>query len=320
MARMDTRHFEAFRAIYENGSMSAAAAVLKKSQPAISKLISRLEDEVGVKLFHRTRGRLEPTPEASIFLVAIARMLDTMEQTVAISRNLKGLSSATLRIASPPGLATYILPRIIAQVLKKNPGATARFITRSSNVVRDLGSIGAFDVGFAELPIENNVASLELFEMRCMCVMRPDHPLAGANVVGPEQLAARPFISLFPEHITTIALAEAFYRSGTQWNVIAEAEFFGSACAMVQETGAVTVVDPVTAQSYARAGLVAIPFEPVIPYRFGMFRPSLRPPSRISADFMEAFRAFMAIGNKSRSGRAAPRTAARTTGRARKKG
>jgi DNA-binding transcriptional LysR family regulator len=303
---MDTRHFEAFRAIYENGSMSAAAAVLKKSQPAISKLISRLEDEVGVKLFHRAHGRLEPTPEASIFLVAIARMLDTMEQTVAISRNLKGLSSVTLRIASPPGLATYILPRIIAQVLKKNPGTTVRFITRSSNVVRDLGSIGAFDVGFAELPIENNVASLELFEMRCMCVMRPDHPLAGASVVGPEQLAGRPFISLFPEHITTIALAEA--------------EFFGSACALVQETGAVTVVDPVTAQSYARTGMVAVPFDPVILYRFGMFRPSLRPPSRISADFMDSFRAFMAVGIKSRSARPGPRTTSRGAVRPRKKG
>ncbi len=291
---MDTRHLEAFRAVYENGSMSAAAAVLKKSQPAISNLIARLEDEIGLKLFHRAHGRLEPTPEAATFFATITRTLDAMEQTLAVSRNLKGLSSATLLIASPPGLATYVLPPIIAEVLRENRGATARFITRSSYAVRDLGAIGAFDVGFAELPIDIHVASLELFEVSCMCVMRPDHPLANEPKVGPRQLESMPFVTLFPEHITHIAAAEAFFDANVHWNVVAEVEFFGSACVLVQQLGAVTLVDPATARFFTSTGLKAVPFEPMVPYRFGMFRPSIRPPSRIAVDFMERFRRFMA--------------------------
>lgn len=287
---MDTRHLEAFRAVYENGSMSAAAALLKKSQPAISNLIARLEDEIGLKLFHRVHGRLDPTPEAATFFKATTRTLDAMEQTLAVSRNLKGFSSATLLIASPPGLATYVLPPIIADVLKENPGATARFITRSSYAVRDLGTIGAFDVGFAELPIDIHVASLELFEVSCMCVMRSDHPLAGEACVGPNKLDGMPFITLFPEHITHIAAAEAFFDANVHWNVIAEAEFFGTACVLVQELGAVTLVDPATARFFTNMGLVAVPFAPMVPYRFGMFRPSIRPPSRIAVDFMDRFR------------------------------
>ncbi len=291
---MDTRHLEAFRAVYENGSMSAAAALLGKSQPAISNLIARLEDEIGLKLFHRAHGRLEATPEAETFFAAITRTLDAMERTLAVSRNLKGLSSATLLIASPPGLATYLLPPIIADVLKENAGATARFITRSSYAVRDLGTIGAFDVGFAELPIDIHVASLELFEVACMCVMRPDHPLAHAPVVGPEQLDSRPFVTLFPEHITHIAAAEAFFEAQAHWNVVAEVEFFGTACVLVQQLGAVTLVDPATARFFQAMGLVAVPFRPVVPYRFGMFRPRTRPPSRIAVAFMERFRATLA--------------------------
>ncbi len=291
---MDTRHLEAFRAVYENGSMSAAAVLLGKSQPAISNLIARLEDEIGLKLFHRAHGRLEPTPEAETFFAAIVRTLDAMDRTLAISRNLKSLSSATLLIASPPGLATYLLPPIIADVLKENAGATARFITRSSYAVRDLGTIGAFDVGFAELPIDIHVASLELFEVACMCVMRADHKLAGERCVGPEQLDALPFVTLFAEHITHIAAAEAFFEAQAHWNVVAEVEFFGTACVLVQQLGAVTLVDPATARFFQAMGLVAIPFRPVVPYRFGMFRPSTRPPSRISVAFMERFRRTVA--------------------------
>ncbi len=291
---MDTRHLEAFRAVYENGSMSAAAAVLKKSQPAISKLIARLEDEIGLQLFHRAHGRLEPTPEAATFLISVNRTLDAMEQTLSVSRNLKDLSSATLLIASPPGLATYMLPPVLAEVLRANRGATARFITRSSYAVRDLGAVGAFDVGFAELPIDIQVASLEVFEVPCMCVMRPDHPLAGERCVGPQTIGSRPFVTLFPEHITHIAAAEAFFNANVPWNVVAEVEFFGSACMLVQETGALTLVDPSTARHFAAAGLVAVPFAPTVPYRFGMFRPSIRPPARIAVDFMDRFRRAIA--------------------------
>jgi DNA-binding transcriptional LysR family regulator len=291
---LDTRHLEAFRAVYENKSMSAAATVLRKSQPAVSKLISRLEDELGLALFSRAHGRLEPTPEADTFFSVIVRTLDAMDRTLVVSRNLKSLSSATLLIASPPGLATYLLPPIVSEVLKQNAGATARFITRSSYAVRDLGAVGAFDVGFAELPIDIHVASLELFEVGCLCVMPADHPLAGERAVGPAQLDGHPFITLFPEHITHIAAAEAFFEAHAHWNVVAEVEFFGTACMLAQQLDAVTLVDPATARFFRAIGLVAVPFTPRVPYRFGMFRPSTRPPSRISLAFMDRFRRAVA--------------------------
>ena len=83
----------------------------------ISKLISRLEDEVGVKLFHRAHGRLEPTPEASIFLVAIARMLYTMEQTVAISRGTSGI-----HVPTSAGCAGVLLLASVHTTLKPRSG------------------------------------------------------------------------------------------------------------------------------------------------------------------------------------------------------
>lgn len=291
---MDTRHLQAFKAVYENGSMSAAAAVLKKSQPAISNLVARLEDEIGLSLFKRTGGRVTPTPEAAAFYLEIGRALDSLEHVVAVARDLRGLASATLLIASPPGLATYVLPPVIAGLLADHPGTTARFITRSSSTVRDLGSMGAFDVGFAELPIDRPVSAVEMFETRCVCVMPADHPLARHPVLTPRLLDKVPFVALFREHITHLELANAFFAAGAHWNVTAEAEFFGTACVLALEGAGVTMVDPPTGRHFERIGMVVRPFAPAIPYRFAMFRPSGRPPSMIAAEFITRFRAGVA--------------------------
>ncbi|MFX5752001.1 LysR family transcriptional regulator, partial [Acinetobacter baumannii] len=83
---MDTRHLEAFRAVIETGSMTAAAALTGKSQPAVSTLITRLEDELGLAWFKRRKGKLEATPEAALFYEEARRALGALERTVAVAR------------------------------------------------------------------------------------------------------------------------------------------------------------------------------------------------------------------------------------------
>ena len=58
------RMMEAFNAVMEAGSVSAAARYLGVSQPAVSRLLKQFEEELGFSLFHRAKGKLTPTPEA----------------------------------------------------------------------------------------------------------------------------------------------------------------------------------------------------------------------------------------------------------------
>ncbi|MFX6330594.1 LysR substrate-binding domain-containing protein, partial [Acinetobacter baumannii] len=89
---------------------------------------------------------------------------------------------------SQPGLATYVLPPIIAELLKRWPDGTVRFITRSSPTVRDLGRIDAFDIGFDELPIDSPAAIIEVFEIECVAVLPSGHPLGRHAVTTPDLL------------------------------------------------------------------------------------------------------------------------------------
>src|SRR3546814_16987942 len=58
------RMMEAFNAVMEAGSVSAAARCLGVSQPAVSRLLKQFEVELGFALFHRAKGKLMPMPEA----------------------------------------------------------------------------------------------------------------------------------------------------------------------------------------------------------------------------------------------------------------
>ncbi len=60
---MDVKLLEAFRAVVDHRSVTAAASVLGVTQPAVSTQIARLEEMIGFALFERSGGRLKPTPE-----------------------------------------------------------------------------------------------------------------------------------------------------------------------------------------------------------------------------------------------------------------
>jgi DNA-binding transcriptional LysR family regulator len=61
--RLNLRQIEAFKAVIEHGTVSAAAAMLHVSQPAMSKLIAHLETDAALRLFDRAKGRLTPTEQ-----------------------------------------------------------------------------------------------------------------------------------------------------------------------------------------------------------------------------------------------------------------
>ena len=66
--RMNLLYFSAFRAVMLTGTVSAAAELLGRSQPAVSRLLDKLEAELGVTLFERRRGLVTPTSVARLLL------------------------------------------------------------------------------------------------------------------------------------------------------------------------------------------------------------------------------------------------------------
>src|SRR3546814_19196950 len=77
---MDLRQLQVFHTVMETRSASRAARILGVSQPAVSTLLKRLEERLGIALFARERNRLEPTPEAVLLMAHVSHALESISK------------------------------------------------------------------------------------------------------------------------------------------------------------------------------------------------------------------------------------------------
>jgi DNA-binding transcriptional LysR family regulator len=93
---MNLKRLQGFHAVIESGSVTNAAQRLHMTQPALSRIIRDLEEELGLALFIRQHQRLVPTAEARVFFREAERALAAVDQIVDIARDIRTLQGAHL--------------------------------------------------------------------------------------------------------------------------------------------------------------------------------------------------------------------------------
>jgi DNA-binding transcriptional LysR family regulator len=279
---MRLRQLECFRALMLHGTMTRAAELLGMSQPGISTMIAGLEHETGLNLFVRRGGRLQPTPEAKLFYVEAARALEATENASRVAAEIR--SGRRGHLAAYPSISINLLPRLLSQFAKNKPELQIKIISRNSATVRELMSTQQFDLAVAELPLDYPTSHMEVFSYDCMCMLPRAHPLAKLKQITPDDLDGVPFVTLFRGDPIYQQLASAFSEHGARWNVVAETEFFSTACQLVTEGQGVGIVDPVVSKPFTE-GLVVRPFKPRIQYQIAILSPTHEALSQVAQDF-----------------------------------
>ncbi|WP_315838259.1 LysR substrate-binding domain-containing protein [Bradyrhizobium prioriisuperbiae] len=286
---MHLRQLECFRALMLHGTTIRAAELLGMSQPGLSTMIANLEHATGLTLFVRRGGRLQPTAEARLFYVEAARALEAVENTARVATEIRSGRRGHLAIAAYPSISISLLPRLLSQFSKPRPDLQVKIITRNSGTVRELMSTQQFDIAIAELPLDYPTSHMEIFSYECMCMLPKAHPLARLKQIEPNDLDGVPFITLFRGDPIYQQLASAFSEYGARWNVVAETEFFSSACELVAAGVGVGIVDPVVSRPFTR-DLVLRPFKPAISYRVAILSPTGEELSLVARDFVDLLR------------------------------
>jgi DNA-binding transcriptional LysR family regulator len=284
---MDVRLLEAFRAVVDHRSVTAAAGAMGVTQPAVSTQIARLEETIGFALFERSGGRLKPTPEGLLFYAEATRVLGEVDRLETAAAQIREGEAGRLTIASHPWAAISLLPRLVADFVAARPGVSVRLISRHSDVVSQLLPNESFDIGIAELPIDETAVKVARFQMRCVVVLPPRHPLAARKLLTPELLSGQPMVAPARSLQLPPKLIAAFASAGAQLNTVVEAEFIASLCGLVAAGTGWALVDPLSADGFGNLGLVARPFEPAILYEIGVFHRRDREPSMLAAAFLE---------------------------------
>jgi DNA-binding transcriptional LysR family regulator len=290
---MDHRQIEIFRAVIDQGSVTAAARSLGISQPAVSGSLAKLEKGVGFHLFRREGRRLVPTTEARLLHAEASRVLDGFARLDASTAEISAGQRGTLTIATNPGPAISWLPTVAAAFRRTRPQVQLRLLTRSSQEVRELAAVSAFDLGLAEAPFANAETVLRRYELPRVVVLRRDHHLAGHEVLTPQLLDGEMFVAMVRSSWNWANLARAFDLAGAVCNVVAECEFTAIALNMVAAGMGVCMADPISAAGVGPV-LIQRPFRPMVPYEVGLLGPSHGGLTILAQAFAEALHAHIA--------------------------
>ncbi|WP_421997313.1 LysR family transcriptional regulator [Reyranella sp.] len=288
---MDVRLLEAFRAVVDHRSVTAAAGALGLTQPAVSTQIARLEETIGFALFERSGGRLKPTAEGVLFYAEANRVLGEVDRLQAATAQIREGQAGRLAIASHPWAAISLLPKIVSAFVAQRPGVSVRLISRHSDVVSQLLPAESFDIGIAELPLDETSVKLARYQMRCVVILPPGHALASHEVLTPALLSGLPMVAPSRSLQLPPRLIAAFAAAGAHLNSVVEAEFLASLCGLVAAGTGWSLVDPLSAETFGHLGFEARPFEPAIPYEIGVFHRADREPSMLAAAFLDLLEA-----------------------------
>jgi DNA-binding transcriptional LysR family regulator len=284
--RLTYRQVEFFKAIMERGTITEAANALLVSQPAVSKALKALEDELGLKLFERTQSGLMPTFEARTFYKEVARSFIGLEILSGIGRELRELKHGRLVIGVIPALAMGWMPKLVARFLQQFPQANLTLETFSSPDIAQMVGQGRLDIGIAQASTNDvSIKRTDLFSIDTVCVMPKDHPLARKDCITPRDLTSVYLISLSRPDIIRKQVEELLAETGITLPQRLEVTVGGALCKLVGEGVGVGLVDLETAMNFTSGMIEVKRFEPQIKMPISLLQSLRRPASELERRF-----------------------------------
>ncbi|MBS6645800.1 MAG: LysR family transcriptional regulator [Clostridiaceae bacterium] len=150
---MNINHFRYIIAIAEHKNMSRAAKSLYISQPALTKSINLLEEQLGVQLFDRSAVPIEPTYAGKVFLAQAKKMLELNDYLEGEMRAIATSEKSQLTLGIPGERGARWLPHLLPAFSKAHPGVDVKFIEGHSNVLEEKMISGQIDLSFYTLPV-----------------------------------------------------------------------------------------------------------------------------------------------------------------------
>lgn len=189
--------FEYFLAVVNNGSFSAASEQCFVSQPALSRQISMLEEELGVLLINRNSRPLVPTAAGEAMLPLVRETVGMFYGTRERINDMRGDLSGKIKIGVIPTISPYLMPKFIARFAQRCPNVkfdvvdmhTADIIDALS---RDMIDIAILSGGQSEVKIKEE----QLFEDRLLMYVSRENELYGRSAIEVDDIDVRKLLIL----------------------------------------------------------------------------------------------------------------------------
>lgn len=226
---MNTRQALYIRTIAQEGSITAAAKLLFISQPALSKTLRQIEEELGVPLFHRDTLPLRPTYAGEKYLECAGIVLAASERLENQLRDIRQENSGRLRLGISVQRATQILPEAIPWFTMQFPNVTIDLTEAGSAKLEYLVDQRQVDLALAALESTSPLLDYTLIERETIGVLAgngsrlaerfPDGaPLSLSDMQGDS------FVSMREGHSIRVVQDALFHRYGLRPRLLLETD------------------------------------------------------------------------------------------------
>jgi len=171
------------------------------SQPALSAAVAKLEDELGVKLFERSKSEVSVTPVGALVVEQAQRVLDEAERIREIAGSGRDPLVGALKLGAIFTVGPYLFPSLIPVVKAAAPNMPLQVEENLTSNLTILLREGNLDAILVAEPFDvPGIATEPLYDEDFVGVVAADHPLAGQTRIRPEQLVSERILRLGEGH------------------------------------------------------------------------------------------------------------------------
>lgn len=289
---MELRHLRYFVAAAEAENVSQAAARLHVSQPALSRQIRDLEEEVGFRLFDRGAKSVRLTEAGRVFLREARELLQQADAAISKARAVANGGNLPLHVGYAPSPTARIIPRALRIFHAQAPGVKVRLHDLSTEEMLAGVREGRLHLAFLVRPPPASLRGLHFQELKRerMCVaVPPDHAWARRPSVTLAQTLQERLVAFGSEHYPEYReYLERLFASAHLRLAIAEEHDSSASLIAALESGAGVAILPESFSCSAGPRLrllrLSPPLEPIV---IGAIWPKAGP-SPVSAGFWAA--------------------------------
>ncbi|HEY9638283.1 MAG TPA: LysR family transcriptional regulator [Coleofasciculaceae cyanobacterium] len=218
MAGMTLDQLRVFLAVVEYSHFTRAAEALYISQPAVSAAIQNLEEQYGVRLFHRIGRQIEITEAGKLLQVEAQKIIDQVALTERGLRELNDLQRGELKLGSSLTIGNYWLPDKISQFKRQYPGISVHCTLANTEEICEGTATGQFDLGLVEGDVKPALKSCLEEEIvggdRLFIVIGKSHPWFERSAISLPELYTTTWVMREPGSGTQQSFEQALHNWG----------------------------------------------------------------------------------------------------------
>lgn len=269
---MNFQQLEYIIAVERHKHFVKAAESCFITQPTLSMMIQKLEDELGIVIFDRSRQPVKATPDGKIIIEKAKKVLSEIEEIKHFTQSLRGELKGELKIGIIPTLAPYLLPGFLKKFTDKYPLINVKISELTTDLITDKLKEGSLDIGIAATPInDSHITERPLFREEFFVYASKGEKVLNKKYLLAEDIDVNHLLLLEEGHCLRsqiINLCELRKKDLQHSNLEYEAGSIESLIKMVDMNGGITILPELAALSLDKKQKLNLrPFKLPVPVR-----------------------------------------------------